>query len=111
VPFFTELLHRSGYEVVNFGKEHHYRLASKDRPYTPNGKWYNILDAIPDKDFHSWGKANIQEATPSELVKGSDREGELGILRRSSKHLKLKFLVVLFARLLCSYLPCEFDSL
>jgi arylsulfatase A-like enzyme len=82
VPFFTELLHRSGYEVVNFGKEHHYRLASKARPYTPNGKWYNILDAFPDKDFHSWGAANIQEARPSELVKGAGREDELGILRR-----------------------------
>lgn len=82
VPFFTELLHRSGYEVVNFGKEHHYRLASKDQPYTPNGRWYNILEAFPDKDFRSWGAANIQEATPSELVKGADREAELGILRR-----------------------------
>ncbi len=82
VPFFTELLHSSGYEVVNFGKEHHYRLASKVRPYTPNGKWYNILDAFPDKDFHSWGAANIQEARPSELVKGAGREDELGILRR-----------------------------
>ena len=82
VPFFTELLHRSGYEVVNFGKEHHYRLASKDQPYTPNGRWYNVLEAFPDKDFRSWGSANIQEATPSELVKGADREAELGILRR-----------------------------
>lgn len=82
VPFFTELLHRSGYEVVNFGKEHHYRLASKDQPYTSNGRWYNVLEAFPDKDFRSWGSANIQEATPSELVKGADREAELGILRR-----------------------------
>ncbi len=89
VPFFTELLHHSGYEVVNFGKEHHYRLASRDQPYTANGKWYNILDAFPDKDFHSWGKANIQEATPSELVKGSDREDELGILRRYLTNKKL----------------------
>jgi len=82
VPFFTELLHDSGYEVVNFGKEHHYRLVSKEQPYTPNGKWYNILDAFPDKDFNSWGSANIQEATPSELLKGADRKEELGILRR-----------------------------
>lgn len=82
VPFFTELLHHSGYEVVNFGKEHHYRLASKDQPYTPDGRWYNVLNAFPDKDFHSWGKANIQEATPSALIKGADREGELGVLRR-----------------------------
>jgi arylsulfatase A-like enzyme len=82
VPFFTELLHHSGYEVVNFGKEHHYRLASKAQPYTPNGRWYNVLDAFPDKDFHSWGRANIQEASPSQLMKGADREGELGILRR-----------------------------
>lgn len=89
VPFFTELLHRSGYEVVNFGKEHHYRLASKDQPYTPNGRWYNVLEAFPDKDFRSWGSANIQEATPSELVKGADREAELGILRRYLTNKKL----------------------
>jgi len=57
-------------------------LASKDQPYTPNGRWYNVLEAFPDKDFRSWGSANIQEATPSELVKGADREAELGILRR-----------------------------
>jgi len=82
VPFFTELLHRSGYEVVSFGKEHHYRLVSKDKPTTPDGKWYNVVSAFADKDFHSWGKANIQEATPSELTKGADREGELSILRR-----------------------------
>ncbi len=82
VPFFTELLRRSGYEAVNFGKEHHYRLVSKDRPYTPDGKWYNVVNAFADKDFHSWGKANIQEATPSQLTKGADREDELGILRR-----------------------------
>lgn len=89
VPFFTELLHRNGYEVVNFGKEHHYRLASKAQPYTPNGRWYNVLDAFPDKDFHSWGKANIQEARPSELVKGSGRESKLGILRRYLTNKKL----------------------
>ena len=89
VPFFTELLHRSGYEVVNFGKEHHYRLASKDQPYTADGRWYNVLDAFPDKDFHSWGKANVQEATPSELIKGADREGELGVLRRYLTEKKL----------------------
>ncbi|MHC4641412.1 MAG: sulfatase-like hydrolase/transferase [Planctomycetota bacterium] len=89
VPFFTELLHRNGYEVVNFGKEHHYRLASKAQPYTPNGKWYNVLNAFPDKDFHSWGRANIQEARPSELVKGSGRESELGILRRYLTNKKL----------------------
>ena len=82
VPFFTELLHDSGYEVVNFGKEHHYRLVSKAQPRTPNGKWYNLIDAFADRDFHSWGRANIQEARPSELVKGTEREAELGILRR-----------------------------
>ena len=91
VPFFTELLHRSGYEVVNFGKEHHYRLASKDQPYTTNGRWYNVLNAFPDKDFHSWGKANIQEASPSQLIKGADREGELGVLRR---YLSAKKLII-----------------
>jgi len=89
VPFFTELLHHSGYEVVNFGKEHHYRLVSKAQPYTLNGRWYNVLDAFPDKDFHSWGRANIQEARPSELIKGADREGELGILRRYLTEKKL----------------------
>ncbi|UCG47053.1 MAG: sulfatase-like hydrolase/transferase, partial [Phycisphaerales bacterium] len=89
VPFFTELLGRSGYEVVNFGKEHHYRLASKDRPYTPNGRWYNVLSAFADRDFHSWGKADIQEANPSRLLKGADREGELGILRRYLTNKKL----------------------
>ncbi len=89
VPFFTELLHRKGYEVVNFGKEHHYRLASKTQPYTSKGRWYNVLNAFPDKDFHSWGKANIQEARPSELVKGSGRESELSILRRYLTNKKL----------------------
>ncbi|UCC97380.1 MAG: sulfatase-like hydrolase/transferase [Phycisphaerales bacterium] len=89
VPFFTELLHRSGYELASFGKEHHYRLASKDRPYTPDGRWYNVLNAFADKDFHSWGRANIQEARPSELVKGAERESELGILRRYLTEKKL----------------------
>jgi arylsulfatase A-like enzyme len=89
VPFFTKLLHRHGYEVVNFGKEHHYQMASKIQPYTPNGRWYNVLNAFPDKDFHSWGKANIQEARPSELIKGSGRESELGILRRYLTNKKL----------------------
>ncbi|MHC4510112.1 MAG: sulfatase family protein [Planctomycetota bacterium] len=89
VPFFTELLHQSGYELVNFGKEHHYRLVSKDRPYTPDGRWYNVVNAFADKDFHSWGRANIQEARPSELVKGAGREAELGILRRYLTQKKL----------------------
>ena len=89
VPFFTDLLHQSGYEVVSFGKEHHYRLASKKQPYTPDGKWYNVVSAFPDKDFHSWGKANIQEATPSELLKGAERQAELGILRRYLTEKKL----------------------
>ncbi len=48
-----------------------------------------MLNAFPDKDFHSWGKANIQEARPSELVKGTGRESELGILRRYLTNKKL----------------------
>ena len=89
VRFFTQLLHDSGYAVASFGKEHHYRLASKDRPHTPNGRWYNMLSAFPDRDFHSWGRLDIQEARPSELLKGRDREKELGVLRRylTKKHL------------------------
>ncbi len=89
VPFFTDLLHESGYEVVSFGKEHHYRLASKNKPFTADGKWFNLISAFPDKDFHSWGKANIQEANPSELLKGAEREAELGILRRYLTEKKL----------------------
>jgi len=81
-PFFTHLLHRAGYHVAGLGKEHHHHLASKAKPYTPNGRWYNLLDAFPDRDFHSWGRLNIQEARPSELIKGAGREAELGVLRR-----------------------------
>lgn len=82
VPFFTELLHRGGYQVVSFGKEHHHRLASKDKPLTANRRWYNLRSAFPTKDFHSWGRLGIQEANPSALLKGADREKELGVLRR-----------------------------
>jgi len=89
VPFFTELLHDAGYIVASFGKEHHHRLASKDQPYTASGKWFNLLDAFADVDFHSWGREDIQEAKPSELIKGAGREEELGVLRRylTEKHL------------------------
>ncbi|HUS92913.1 MAG TPA: sulfatase-like hydrolase/transferase [Phycisphaerae bacterium] len=82
VPFFPERMHRGGYTVASFGKEHHYRLASKDQPFTGGGRWYNLLSAFPSRDFHSWGRLDIQEARPSELVKGKDREKELGVLRR-----------------------------
>lgn len=82
VPFFTELLHAAGYVVVSFGKEHHYRVASKETPYDKTGKWYTLVQAFPDKDYQPRWRDNIREATPSELLKGADREEELNILRR-----------------------------
>ncbi|MBI4976370.1 MAG: sulfatase-like hydrolase/transferase [Spirochaetes bacterium] len=83
VPFFTELLHKGGYDVVNFGKEHHNRVVSKKAPYDPTGKWFNYLNAFPTKDITPIKRYGIQEeANPSALIKGADREGELGVLRR-----------------------------
>ncbi|MFQ5809357.1 MAG: sulfatase-like hydrolase/transferase, partial [Armatimonadota bacterium] len=82
VAYFTELLHDAGYTVVSFGKEHHHRVASKTRPYDPTGKWYRLVDAFPDRDYRPRRRDNIQEATPSELLKGAEREEELNILRR-----------------------------
>ncbi len=89
VPMFTELLHREGYAVASFGKEHHHRCVSKAQPYDPTGKWYNLHLAFPDKDYMPRRPQNIEEANPSELLKGRDREAELHILRRYLTEKKL----------------------
>lgn len=82
VPFFTELLHQGGYHVAGFGKEHHYRVASKEDPHQPSGTWWKLFSAFPSHDYSSWWGKGVEEANPSALVKGADREQELRVLRR-----------------------------
>jgi arylsulfatase A-like enzyme len=86
VPFFMQRLHDSGYTVANFGKEHHFRLASKADPITPDGRWYRTLNAFADHDDN---KRLDVEASPDKLLLGAEREHELGVVRRYLTEKKL----------------------